>query len=62
MLAMQKSYEGLKKGGSDLKYCEGKTIKDFFDQVGLADDFDFDNRIEEFSKKEVEHTSQQDES
>ena len=59
---MQKSYEGLKKGGSDLKYCEDNTIKDFFDQVGLADDFDFDNRIEEFSKKEVEHTSHEDES
>ncbi|KAK5209509.1 hypothetical protein LTR20_003656 [Exophiala xenobiotica] len=61
-IAMQRSYEGLKKEGSDLKYCEGNTIKDFFDQVGLADDFDFDDRIEQFSKKEVEHTSHQDES
>ncbi|KAK4935181.1 hypothetical protein LTR10_023712 [Elasticomyces elasticus] len=62
MLAMQRSYEGLRKEGSDLKYCEGNTIKNFFVQVGLDEDFDFDNRIERFSKEEVQHTSKQDES
>lgn len=62
MLAMQKSYEGLKKEGSDLRFCEDNTIKEFFEQLGLAEDFDFDNRIEKFSKREVEHRSHQNES
>ncbi|KIW21423.1 hypothetical protein PV08_02003 [Exophiala spinifera] len=62
MLAMQKSYEGLKKEGSDLRFCEDNTIKDFFAQLGLAENFDFDDRIETFSKQEVEHTSHEDES
>lgn len=57
MLAMQRSYAGLKNEGSDLKYCEGKKIPDFFKQLGLEEDFDFDSRIEKFSKDKVEEKS-----
>lgn len=62
MLAMQRSYTGLKDKGTDLEYCEGKTIKDFFEQVGLGSAWKFDERIEKYSKEEVKHTSGQAES
>lgn len=32
---MQELYRGLKREGSDLKYCKGKTIVNFFEQLGL---------------------------
>ncbi|RYP06601.1 hypothetical protein DL764_003053 [Monosporascus ibericus] len=62
MLAMQRSYAGLKKKGSDLEYCEGKKIQDFFEQVGLKDSFDFDTKIEKFSQEEVKELSEEAES
>lgn len=62
MLAMQRSYTGLKENGSDLNYCKGTTIQDFFEQLGLASAWDFDDRIEKFSKEETEHSSEQQES
>jgi hypothetical protein len=33
MLAMQRSYTGLKNEGSDLKFCEGNKIQNFFEQA-----------------------------
>lgn len=62
MLAMQRSYAGLKENGSDLNYCKGTTIQDFFEQLGLASAWDFDDRIEKYSKEETEHSSEQQES
>jgi len=62
MLAMQQSYAGLSEKGSDLEFCKGKTIQSFFEQVGLAGAWDFDNRIEKYSKEESEHESGQQES
>lgn len=62
MLAMQDSYQGLKNEGSDLKYCKGNTIVQFFEQLGLKDAMDFDDKIEQWSKSEVEDESKQDES
>lgn len=61
MLAMQDSYQGLKNEGSDLKYCKGNTIVHFFEQLGLKDAMDFDDKIEQWSKNEVEGESKQDE-
>jgi len=54
MIAMQRSYAALKNDGTDLQCCEGNTIKDFFDQVGLEKSWKFDEKIEKFSKGEVE--------
>jgi len=62
MLAMQRSYSGLKNEGSDLKYCEGNQIQDFFRQLGLDEAFEFDAQVEKYSKDKVEHRSSQDES
>jgi hypothetical protein len=62
MLAMQESYRGLKEEGSDLKYCHGKTIVNFFEQLGLKEAMEFDERIEDWSRNEVQHTSKQSES
>jgi hypothetical protein len=62
MLAMQQSYAGLREMGSDLDYCKGKTIQNFFEQVGLAGAWDFDDRIEKYSKEKSEHSSEQQES
>jgi 2-methylisocitrate lyase-like PEP mutase family enzyme len=59
MLAMQESYKGLMDEGSDLKYCQGKTIVDFFEQLGLKEAMEFDERIENWSRDEVQHTSKQ---
>ncbi|KAK4121905.1 carboxyphosphonoenolpyruvate mutase [Parathielavia appendiculata] len=59
MLAMQESYRGLKDEGSDLNYCRGKTIVDFFEQLGLKEAMQFDERIENWSREEVQHTSEQ---
>ncbi|KAI3570561.1 carboxyphosphonoenolpyruvate mutase [Fusarium oxysporum f. sp. albedinis] len=61
MVAMQESYQGLKNEGSDLKYCKGNTIVQFFEQLGLGDAMGFDDKVEEWSKKEVKHESEQDE-
>lgn len=38
---------------SDLKACEGKTIKDFFAQVGLKAAFEYDQQIIEEQKRDV---------
>jgi hypothetical protein len=64
MLAMQRAYKGLKERGSDLEYCEGNRIQDFFEQVGLKQAFDFDAQIEEYSKEEAsaQHESEEHES
>jgi 2-methylisocitrate lyase-like PEP mutase family enzyme len=62
MLAMQRSYAGLKSNGSDLEFCEGNRIQNFFEQVGLEDAFNFDTKIEKFSKEEVDHESKEGES
>jgi hypothetical protein len=59
MLAMQESYRGLKEEGSDLKYCQGKTIVNFFEQLGLKEAMKFDEQIESWSRDEVEHNSKQ---
>ncbi|KAK4110000.1 carboxyphosphonoenolpyruvate mutase [Canariomyces notabilis] len=59
MLAMQRSYRGLKEEGSDLKYCENQTIVQFFEQLGLKEAWDFDEGIESYSKKIVEAESKQ---
>jgi len=59
MLALQRSYSGLKNEGSDLKYCEDKHIQDFFKQCGLDDDFEFDKRIEKYSREKVQEKSNQ---
>lgn len=53
MLAMQRSYKALKDTGTDLHCCEGKTIKHFFEQVGLQKAWEFDNRVTEFSEREM---------
>ncbi len=59
MLAMQESYRGLKEEGSDLKYCKDNTIVHFFEQLGLNDDMGFDDKIDSWSKAEVQHESQE---
>lgn len=53
MLAMQRSYKMLNEEKSDLKACEGKQIKNFFEQVGLKAAFDFDSQTIEHIKKDV---------
>lgn len=62
MLAMQRSYRGLKEEGSDLKYCEDHTTVQFFEQLGLNEAWRFDEGIENYSKKIVEEQSKQAES
>ncbi|RHZ55765.1 isocitrate lyase/PEP mutase family protein [Aspergillus thermomutatus] len=62
MLAMQRSYGALKTTGTDLEACEGHTIKDFFDQLGLDEAWKFDARISEFSEKETGKKGDQEES
>jgi 2-methylisocitrate lyase-like PEP mutase family enzyme len=62
MLAMQRSYGALKATGTDLETCEGQTIKDFFDQVGLGDAWEFDARISDFSEKQTGGKGAQEES
>jgi len=64
MIAMQRAYKGLKEKGSDMEYCEGNKIQDFFKQVGLEQAFDFDTQIEEYSKNEAtkKHRSKEQES
>ncbi|KAJ9349784.1 carboxyphosphonoenolpyruvate mutase [Paecilomyces variotii] len=62
MLAMQRSYGALKEKGTDLHVCEGQTIKHFFDQLGLEKAWEFDNAIEEFSRREIEDISKGQES
>jgi hypothetical protein len=52
MLAMQRSYSALKATGTDLEACEGRTIKDFFDHVGLGEAWESDARISDFSEKQ----------
>ncbi|KAH1384592.1 hypothetical protein KXV51_009695 [Aspergillus fumigatus] len=42
-----------KSHGTDLEACEGHTIKDFFDQVGLGEAGEFDARISECSKTQT---------
>jgi hypothetical protein len=51
MLAMQESYRGLKEEGSDLKYCKDNTIVQFFEQWGLKDDMDFEDKIDFLVRK-----------
>lgn len=62
MLAMQRSYGALKETGTDLHCCEGNTIIDFFDQVGLQTAWEFDYRITKFSEQEIEDRGEQQES
>jgi len=62
MLAMRRSYEALKNEGTDLDKCEGHSIKDFFDQMGLPSAWEFDDKIEKFSKEQAKHESQAQES
>jgi len=62
MLSMQDSYRGLKEGGSDLEFCKGNAIVNFFEQLGLKDSWDFDDKIEKFSREEVKHTTNEQES
>lgn len=59
MLAIQDSYKALKTTGSDIEFCRGQNIQDFFYQMGLKTAWEFDTRIEKFSKDEVEHMSGQ---
>jgi len=54
MLAMQRSYKALVEEGTDLKHCGGKQIKDFFEAMGLKDDFEFDKAITDKAKMEIE--------
>ncbi|GFF63172.1 hypothetical protein CNMCM6936_001982 [Aspergillus lentulus] len=54
MLAMQRSYGALKATGTDLEACEGQTIKDFFDQVGLSEAWEFDARISDLARSKLE--------
>ncbi|KAH1486846.1 hypothetical protein LV164_008119 [Aspergillus fumigatus] len=42
-----------KSHGTDHEACEGHTIKDFFDQVGLGEAGEFDARISECSKTQT---------
>jgi hypothetical protein len=53
MLAMQQSYRMLKEEKSDLKACQGRQIKHFFEQVGLKSAFDFDTQVIQHIKKDV---------
>jgi hypothetical protein len=62
MLAMQRSYGALKATGTDLEACEGQMIKDFFDQVGLGDAWEFEARISDFSEKHTGGKGAQEES
>lgn len=50
MLAMRRSYRALKETGTDLEHCEGNTIKDFFRQLGLAEAWEFDDKVEAWVK------------
>lgn len=61
MLAMQDSYRGLKEEGSDLKYCKGNTIVQFFEQLGLKDCMEFDAKVDKWSQSEVKQNSKQQE-
>ncbi|KAF2179533.1 Phosphoenolpyruvate/pyruvate domain-containing protein [Zopfia rhizophila CBS 207.26] len=58
MIAMQKSYGALKNSGSDLMYCKGQSISDFFDQVGLREAWEFDDRVEKYSKEKADSTEE----
>ncbi|GAD98722.1 carboxyphosphonoenolpyruvate mutase [Paecilomyces variotii No. 5] len=62
MLAMQRSYSALKEKGTDIHACEGQTIKHFFDQLGLEKAWEFDNAIEDFSRREIDDISKDQES
>lgn len=53
MISMQRSYGMLKEKGSDLKACDGLTIKNFFEQVGLKACFDYDQDVEKVVKQDV---------
>lgn len=44
----------LKETGSDWHACDGLGIKDFFMQMGLQEEFDFDKRMVDIAKGEVE--------
>ncbi|KAL2005197.1 hypothetical protein VTN00DRAFT_3047 [Thermoascus crustaceus] len=52
-LAMQRSYAALKNDGTDLHACEGHTIAQFFEQLGLENAWRFDGAVEEFAKREI---------
>lgn len=43
----------LKEEGSDLKACDGHTIKNFFEQLGLKSAFTFDQAIVDAVKKDI---------
>jgi len=53
MLNMRRSYSMLKETGSDLAACEGQTIKNFFEQLGLKSAFGFDQAIVDHVKKDI---------
>ncbi|TPX66495.1 hypothetical protein SpCBS45565_g04479 [Spizellomyces sp. 'palustris'] len=53
MLAMQNSYRALKETGTDLEVCQGKQIRDFFIQMGLEEEFEYDKRMVEIAKKAI---------
>jgi 2-methylisocitrate lyase-like PEP mutase family enzyme len=59
MIAMRRSYGALKNTGSDWTACEGLAIQDFFDQCGLKEAWEFDDRIEKYSREEAKHISAQ---
>ena len=46
----------LKQEGSDLGACEGRQIKNSFEQVGLKRSFDFDNMIVDVVKRDESPT------
>ncbi|KAJ3548518.1 hypothetical protein NM688_g5288 [Phlebia brevispora] len=52
-IAMEKSYKALMKKGTDLDNCEGWQIKDFFEHVGLKRAWEFDRRVADEVKGEV---------
>ncbi|GAQ07566.1 2,3-dimethylmalate lyase [Aspergillus lentulus] len=62
MLTMQRPYGALKATGTDLEACKGQTIKDFFDQVGLSEAWEFDARISNSSEKQTGGKAAQEES
>jgi len=53
MIAMQRSYNMLKEKGSDLQACDGLTIKNFFEQVGLKASFAYDQDVERKVKQDA---------
>jgi len=61
MLAMEEAYKGLKEKGSDLDYCKGRRIYDFFDMMGYQLDKEFDAAIVKFAKEEIHKKYQSDE-